>query len=44
MVKELQIIKREAKANTVPGNQCSVALNIDPKETGPETKCCYTEA
>jgi hypothetical protein len=35
MVNALQIIKKEPKANTVPENNCSVALNIDPKEIGP---------
>jgi hypothetical protein len=38
MVNELHIIKKEPNANTVPGNHNSVALNIDPKETGPNTK------
>lgn len=35
MVNALQIIKKEAKAKTVPENNFSVALNIAPKEIGP---------
>lgn len=35
IVSALQSIKKEPKANTVPENNCSVALNIDPKEIGP---------
>jgi hypothetical protein len=36
IVNALQNIKRDPTANTVPGKISELALNIAPKETGPE--------
>ncbi len=43
MVIALQIIKKEPIANTVPGNHVEVALNNEPKATGPTKKRQYLD-
>ncbi len=41
IVNALQNIKRDPTANTVPGKISELALNIAPKETGPEFWCVW---